>query len=420
MLLAHDAWQEASAAATSRALPPNAAWLASFQNELHARASTPVPRLLTSLRTECPRCATTLVTRPQKRGAHKLKCCILLDAGAIHIAHLPKFCPSCKWPRFWCGYIQDRPSNAPEKKARVKTCRRLDVAFQHPDIWMCNSFFGIRTTWLRRWRYRMYLQRSSFQSEALLLRLADGLGSTLRGFLDALTLPCIFWAMTFGCSSSSKPLRLGAFMHAKPKRKIFVQDFSPCSWNTHVFHRSMLSDAWVRELLWRRSQELQDEQRQQLAKDLQSLPVEMLIHKSWAWYAPLMLQRRGSQWLRSGDRTSIIAMDGNAKLYRRTCGQPFAEARLTAIILQKQKFISVRLTFQLPCCISMHLICHYHIIIVLPFCCRLFLVMQLASSCSGDVQLAPLAKIPYVANMPQPGMRALCLPCMQRSKRTGW
>ena len=209
-------------------------------------------------------------------------------------------------------------------------------------------------------------------------------------------------------------------MHAKPKRKIFVQDFSPCSWNTHVFHRSMLSDAWVRELLWRRSQELQDEQRQQLAKDHQSLPVEMLIHKSWAWYAPLMLQRRGSQWLRSGDRTSIIAMDGNAKLYRRTCGQPFAEARLTAIILQKQKFISVRLTFQLPCCISMHLICHYHIFIVLPFCCRLFLVMQLASSCSGDVQLAPLAKIPYVANMPQPGMRALCLPCMQRSKRTGW
>ena len=37
MLLAHDAWQEASAAATSRALPPNAAWLAS----LHSSSAAP-------------------------------------------------------------------------------------------------------------------------------------------------------------------------------------------------------------------------------------------------------------------------------------------------------------------------------------------------------------------------------------------
>ena len=85
----------------------------------------------------------------------------------------------------------------------------------------------------------------------------------------------------------------------------------------------------MRELLWRRGQELDAGKHRQLAKDLKSLSVETLISKSWIWYAPLMLHRRDTQWLLSGDRRCTVAVDGNAKLHRRTCGQPFAEATLS-------------------------------------------------------------------------------------------
>ena len=42
-----------------------------------------------------------------------------------------------------------------------------------------------------------------------------------------------------------------------------------------------------------------------------------------------MLRRRDAQWRLSGDRRCTVAVDGNAKLHRRTCGQPFAEATLS-------------------------------------------------------------------------------------------
>ena len=91
--------------------------------------------------------------------------------------------------------------------------------------------------------------------------------------------------------------------------------------------RSKLSDCWVRELVWRRSDGLSDEQRQDLAVKIRQLPLESLIKSVWPWYACAMLRRRDCQWRGSGDRRDIVAIDGNAKLHRRTCGQPFAEAR---------------------------------------------------------------------------------------------
>eukprot|EP00973_Karenia_brevis_P005743 782357-Karenia_brevis.AAC.1 len=55
------------------------------------------------------------------------------------------------------------------------------------------------------------------------------------------------------------------------------------------------------------------------------MPVEALIASSWKWYEAMMLDRRLQQLAISGDRQDIIAIDGNAKLHRRTCGMPFCE-----------------------------------------------------------------------------------------------
>ncbi|CAJ1338621.1 unnamed protein product, partial [Effrenium voratum] len=132
---------------------------------------------------------------------------------------------------------------------------------------MHTRFFGVCAAWLRCWRYRMYLQRASFESEATLLRLVHGFGST----------------------------------------------------------RPELSATWVRELVWRRGCDLPCGQKRKLAQQLLQLPVEALLRESWPWYSAVMAGRRKRQWVASGDRPDILAIDGNAKLYRRTCGQPFAE-----------------------------------------------------------------------------------------------
>ena len=49
------------------------------------------------------------------------------------------------------------------------------------------------------------------------------------------------------------------------------------------------------------------------------------MQKCWHWYGPLMFRRRLEQVRLSGDRSDILAIDGNAKLYRRTCGMPFSD-----------------------------------------------------------------------------------------------
>jgi hypothetical protein len=158
----------------------------------------------------------------------------------------------------------------------------------------------------------MYLQRASLQSEALLPTLADGVLSGLRGCFSFLLTSFLF--LVAAVSTSVLAWHRSNCRHCYP----------------HTFGcRATLSDAWVRELLWRRGQELDAGKHRQLAKDLKSLSVETLISKSWIWYAPLMLHRCDAQWLLSGDRRCTVAVDGNAKLHRRTCGQPFAEAPLS-------------------------------------------------------------------------------------------
>jgi len=311
MIWAYDGIREATAAATLQAPVPDPRWLQEFQAQLHIRGARPHPKILTSLRTSCPHCHAGLTLRTQRRSSLQVNnCSILSDSGSIQVYHAPKFCSTCKWPRLWCGYMQTKEADTKRTKARVKTKQRVDIAFQHPDVWMCHRFFGITTTWLRRWRYRMYLQRASFQSEALLPTLADGVLSGLRG--------CFSFLLTSFF-----------FLFAAVSTSILAWHRSNCRHCYPHGCRATLSDAWVRELLWRRGQELDAGKHRQLAKDLKSLSVETLISKSWIWYAPLMLHRRDTQWLLSGDRRCTVAVDGNAKLHRRTCGQPFAEATLS-------------------------------------------------------------------------------------------
>ena len=89
--------------------------------------------------------------------------------------------------------------------------------------------------------------------------------------------------------------------------------------------RVNLSDTWVRHILWRRAQEATPEVREQLRMDLLNMLAEALISSCWSWYEPMMLNRRLQQLAIAGDRQDITAIDGNAKLHRRTCGMPFCE-----------------------------------------------------------------------------------------------
>ena len=110
--------------------------------------------------------------------------------------------------------------------------------------------------------------------------------------------------------------------------------FSACSAllcmfsSAHVLRRARqnLSDAWLRHLLWRRAADATPEQRESLRKALFTDGVEACICKCWSWYEPMMFQRRLQQFLGAKDRADILAIDGNAKLHRRTCGMPFAES----------------------------------------------------------------------------------------------
>ena len=106
-----------------------------------------------------------------------------------------------------------------------------------PDHFFLNSRLGLATSWLRRWRYRMFAHRASFQGEGALLRLT----------------------------------------------------------NTNVrYHiRHQLRDGWVREILCRRAVEAGAAVSDGLRKSVLNASIETLIATNWAWYEPLMFARRG-------------------------------------------------------------------------------------------------------------------------------
>lgn len=135
---------------------------------------------------------------------------------------------------------------------------------------MLNKSFGIHVEWARRWMLRLYAHRASYDGEATILRALE-------------------------------------------------PDLAPESL------RTLLESAWIRYQLWSRAAEMEGIQLR-LATQLLESPLEELLQHAAVWYLPLMQQRRYDAWTNSGDRMDICAIDGNAKLHRRACGAPCAEA----------------------------------------------------------------------------------------------
>ena len=279
------AWSSSFAEAVERADPAGRLphdILQRLSGELASRGAFARPRVITTSRRVCPECSSQLyqASVAAKRDP-KAVCWIMTEPAAFKVTHVPKWCKQChqrrpapaafvgvgrrRAPLYWCGFVAHPALGTTRDFYKV-----LDAPCLHEDFWLLNKSFGVSIAWLRRWRYRLFLQRASFQSEAMLFRLMQG-GDVLAST------------------------------------------------------RTLLSDSWVRYILWQRACEAGEVVREKTAQLLLRDSVEALIAKCWHWYSPLMQGRRAKQWVASGDRDDVLAIDGNAKLHRRTCGMPFAE-----------------------------------------------------------------------------------------------
>ena len=257
--------------------------LSSLGQALVQRVTFATPCALTSSRRVCPRCHGELsLSSPEKKTDPHATCWIYAEPEARQVTHRPRWCSRCfdvmtvqaasgqtkevrRRTRYWCGF----PEDPVQGDARAYK-KRLDADFLHRDFWMLSKRFGVSLMWLRKWRYRLLVHRSSFMGEATIFRMLHGPGVLERA-------------------------------------------------------RMNLSSAWVRHLLWKRCQDGGPETLDELAKDLLCLSSEALVQKCWHWYGPLMFRQRLEQVRLSGDRSDILAIDGNANLYRRTCGIPFSD-----------------------------------------------------------------------------------------------
>ena len=183
--------------------------------------------LISSLRSACPSCRSPLLQRrPRQRGA--LQCQLIAEPETLRRWHVSKMCSRCPpLQKYWCGFK--------EVLINAKWVKQVDEP--HPIYFFVSKKLGVMASWLRRWRYRMYLHRASFLHEAVLLRLLD------------------------------------------PTVQVQV--------------RAQLASAWGREILWRRSADAEPAVRERLASQLLALPLEKLLELHWSWYEPMMFQRRG-------------------------------------------------------------------------------------------------------------------------------
>ena len=128
--------------------------------------------------------------------------------------------------RYWCGFVEEPVLDDPRSYTK-----KLDDQFLHPELWLTTKGFGVSFAWLRRWRYRLLIHRASFMGEAALFQMMHG--------------PTV------------------------PKKT-----------------REMLSDAWVRHVLWQRALEATAHERQELAKVLLTMRIESLIASAGVGMAP--------------------------------------------------------------------------------------------------------------------------------------
>ncbi|CAK0903331.1 unnamed protein product [Prorocentrum cordatum] len=167
--------------------------------------------------------------------------------------------------KYWRGYVE-----SPSGNGQGGFTKRVDTGCPASEIFMLNKSFGVHDQWAQRWACRLYAHRASFLGEAQILRALE------------------------------------------PEVA------------TETLEQS-LESAWVRHQMWQRSLE-REGARAALASSLLELPLESFLQSCASWYRPLMKERRLRAWRASGDRMDIVCVDGNAKLYRRSCGAPCAEA----------------------------------------------------------------------------------------------
>lgn len=239
---------------------------------------------LTSLRCSCPTCHGVLTIREHRAmvavgegGAHAIRktvegvnATIVAEPEAYAVAHSAKICPRC-WKgsaqrvKYWHGYYETMVGTEEERWQK-----RLDKDFLPDSVWMVTKSFGIHQNWARKWRIRLYSHRSSFIGEGYIMKALQP--SLLPGELD-----------------------------------------------------NMLLTGWVRWQVWQRACEAGAQVMQVVADQVLNMATEELLSSIMHWYLPLMKGHRLVAWKMSGDRLDIICIDGNAKLYRRTCGAPCAE-----------------------------------------------------------------------------------------------
>ena len=191
---------------------------------------------LTSGRTVCPHCRSPLLQA--KAGARgSVQAHVIAEPDSFVTWHLSRACPrACRRATYWCGFVT---FFQPQIDKRGRKHKQVDCP--NAKYFFLSAPNGIARSWLRRWRYRLYLQRASFQAEATLLRL---LQAHVR-------------------------LRL----------------------------REQLRQLWAREILCRRAVEAgvnEDFHKQAL-----NGPLEALIAGAWKWCEPLMFSRRGQGFLSS-------------------------------------------------------------------------------------------------------------------------
>jgi hypothetical protein len=229
--------------------------------------------ILESLRATCPSCNEGLVADRHKHvEGSGVRATIVALPQAFQVAHRTKFCPSCgPHIKFWHGYYETSECyETSEGSKRNKWRKHLDADFLPRTVWMINKSFGIDATWARKWRLSLYCHRASFTGECAIVRALQP--ETVPGELDR-----------------------------------------------------MLLSAWVRWQVWQRANAATAEVRHEVADQVLELEIEELLQKIIPWYAPMMKDLRLLAWRNSGDRLDILCIDGNAKLYRLTCGAPCAE-----------------------------------------------------------------------------------------------
>ncbi|CAK0880615.1 unnamed protein product [Prorocentrum cordatum] len=222
---------------------------------------------LSTARTSCPDCRGPLQPVQQRSP---VRCVIVAEPQCVVRHHFAKQCVPCSAAgavrKYWCGYVE---TSAPEHQgAFVKS---MDISAPANPFFMLNKSFGIDSAWAKRWGYRLYAHRASFSGEAQILRALE----------------------------PDVPIE--------------------------TLERG-LESAWIRYQLWQRAAESAPSTKKVLASSLLEKTLEDLLRENMGWYKPMMAERRLQAWRSSGDRLDICAMDGNAKLYRRTCGAPCAEA----------------------------------------------------------------------------------------------